>query len=234
MTSGDEGEPLQGRRVEGFSVAEALSLVMETSPELAAGGARAAVLGATIRHLLERDEAHLRLQDMTRAAGLSTTPVYTYFRSRQGLVDAAYFEIYRAVMNHSRLNLERLGSEVDSRATLAARWSPGGRDPEELRRDAIRRRLRLMVLAKTLTRPKLAVLVQEEHRCYEVQLASTFERWRAEGIITSPLSARQLAAFHVGTHIIRAVDEALEGPLAHDEWEQIKALVFGLDLKDPS
>jgi AcrR family transcriptional regulator len=48
----------------------------------------------TIEFLRERPEAELRVADICEQAEMSSTVVYSYFGSREGLIDEAYLAIY--------------------------------------------------------------------------------------------------------------------------------------------
>jgi len=67
------------------------------SPQERSGDSRQLVLNTAKRQLWEKADASLRISDLSFETGLSTTVIYTYFRSRQGLIDAAYIEIYKEI-----------------------------------------------------------------------------------------------------------------------------------------
>ena len=50
---------------------------------------RQAVLDAVCRRLWGHDESTIRIADICHETGLSSSVIYNYFRSRQGLIDAA-------------------------------------------------------------------------------------------------------------------------------------------------
>ncbi len=208
---------------------ELFDLIVADGPALREETPRALLLRAAIRHLLRDDESSIRVLQMSREIGMSASVIYSNFGSRQGLVDAAYLEIYRSVTSASRANLAELAGRVRTREDLAARWASGSEAPEYQRRQALRRRVRMQVLGKTLTRRRLAEKVFVERRTYQTELTDYFQSLVDAGVLRSPLSARQLAAFHIGLHLVRAVDDVSGDPLTNDEWTMVKRVVFGLE-----
>ena len=206
---------------------ELFEIIVGDNPTLGDESARAQLLRAAIRHLLRDDESSIRVLQMSRQIGMSASVIYSNFGSRQGLVDAAYLEIYRSVTAASRRNLAALADAVRTREDLEARWAPGAQSPEHEHRQALRRRLRLQVLGKTISRRRLAESVFAERRVYQGELADYFQGLIDAGVVRSPLSARQLAAFHLGLHVARAVDDASGDALSADEWSMVKRVVFG-------
>ena len=208
---------------------ELLRYVVEHNETLREDGPRSRVLVATIEALLSGDESEIGVTRLSRQAGYSTTPIYQHFGSRRELIDEAYLEIFRAAGRASHERIASFLSEVSTREELDARWSRVGKSPQQLRDDHVRRRLRFIVLAKAATRPELTLLIHAENERFQKEMIAAVDQCRARGVITSPLSSRQLAKFHVGLHLMRATDEEFsENPLTDDEWLGVKRFIFGL------
>ena len=58
---------------------------------------RDAVLEVAAQALWRRDEGSLRIADICQSTNLSSSVIYNNFRSRQGLIDAAYLSIYESM-----------------------------------------------------------------------------------------------------------------------------------------
>ena len=64
------------------------------------------VLNEAMRILSEGPESELRIADIYERTGLSSSVIYSYFRSRDGLIDAAYIELFKEASMKTSANLE--------------------------------------------------------------------------------------------------------------------------------
>ncbi len=212
---------------------EFFEVILADSPQLRDGSARAMLLGAAIRRLIDDDETSIRVLEMSNEIGMSPSVIYSNFGSRQGLIDAAYLEIYRSVTTASYRTIDEIESTIDSPATMAARWAPGADSEERLHRQMVRRRVRLRVLASALTRRRLQRDVNREREAYQDALTALFARLQERGVLATTLNAKQLAVVHEGLNLIRTIDEAMPAPLTADEWNQVKLVLFELSSTRP-
>ena len=211
---------------------ELVNVIVADNPQLRDGSARSLLLGAAIRRLIDGDEASIRVLDISNEISMSPSVIYSNFDSRQGLIDAAYLEIYRSVTAASYRAIDEIASSADSTA-LAVRWSPGFDTDERLHRDAVRRRVRLRVLAAAITRRRLQRDVVREREAYQASLTSMFADLQRRGVLVTTLSARQLAVVHEGLDLVRAIDETMPTPLSADEWNEVKRVVFEVNATQP-
>ena len=211
---------------------ELVNVIVADNPQLRDGSARALLLGAAIRRLIDGDEASIRVLDISNEISMSPSVIYSNFGSRQGLIDAAYLEIYRSVTAASYRVIDEIASSSDATA-LAARWSPGFDTEERLHRQAVRRRVRLRVLAAAITRRRLQRDVVREREAYQASLTSMFADLQRRGVLVTTLSARQLAVVHEGLDLVRAIDETMPTPLSADEWNEVKRVVFEMNASQP-
>ncbi len=211
---------------------ELVNVIVADNPQLRDGSARSLLLGAAIRRLIDGDEASIRVLDISNEISMSPSVIYSNFDSRQGLIDAAYLEIYRSVTAASYRVIDEIASSADSTA-LAVRWSPGFDTDERLHRDAVRRRVRLRVLAAAITRRRLQRDVVREREAYQASLTSMFADLQRRGVLVTTLSARQLAVVHEGLDLVRAIDETMPTPLSADEWNEVKRVVFEVNATQP-
>ncbi len=209
-------------------------VILTDSPQLRDGSPRSALLGAAIRRLIHDDETSIRVLQISGEIGMSPSVVYSNFGSRQGLVDAAYLQIFRSVTNASYATIDAIAATVDSAGAMAARWTPGAESEERLHRQSIRRRVRLRVVAASLTRRRLSREVNHERERYQQASTALFADLQRRSILPTSLSAKQLAVVHEGLNLIRAVDETMPSPLSADEWNEVKAVLFGLKPLPPS
>ena len=57
--------------------------------------AKQEVLGVTAQFLIDHPDAEVRIADICKFAEMSSTVIYNYFHSREGLIDATYLYLYK-------------------------------------------------------------------------------------------------------------------------------------------
>ncbi len=209
---------------------ELFSVIVADGPQLRDGSARALLLGAAIRRLIDGDEASIRVLDLSNEIAMSPSVIYSNFGSRQGLIDAAYLEIYRSVTAASYRIIDDVAASPDTNS-LATRWSPASDGEDHRQRQSMRRRVRLRVLAAALTRRRLLRDVTRERESYQGALTSLFADLQRRGVLVATLSAKQLAVVHEGLDLVRAIDETMPSPLSADEWNEVKRVLFEVNAK---
>ena len=55
------------------------------------------VLDQSVELLITRQDNNFRIADVCEVSGLSSSVIYSYFRSREGLIDSTYAEIFKKV-----------------------------------------------------------------------------------------------------------------------------------------
>jgi len=185
------------------------------------------VLSVVCELLWRVDEGSLRLADVCEATGLSSSVVYKNFRSRQGLVDAAYLEIYRTV------TAELI--EVLRRGTKATR------DLSELRqylRDEFNsplhqalwrksRHMRLRIATAAVARASLQrdfAVLQDQ---YLGELAEIFADLQLRGVVGRMLSASQLAIMFEGNLLVHSFNDIALQPEDDQSWFEMLWIVLG-------
>ena len=79
---------------------------------------RDVVLEMVTAMLWHQDETELRIADVCRATGLSSSVIYNHFGSRQGLVDAAYLSLYDQASTQMMCELRRASADFETPAEL--------------------------------------------------------------------------------------------------------------------
>ena len=79
---------------------------------------RDVVLEMVTAMLWHQDETELRIADVCRATGLSSSVIYNHFGSRQGLVDAAYLSLYEQASAQMMSELRRACDPIETPAAL--------------------------------------------------------------------------------------------------------------------
>jgi AcrR family transcriptional regulator len=78
----------------------------------------AVVLEVVTAMLWHRDDTELRIADVCRATGMSSSVIYNHFGSRQGLIDAAYLSLYGQASDQMLDELRHATAEIDETAAF--------------------------------------------------------------------------------------------------------------------
>jgi AcrR family transcriptional regulator len=173
---------------------------------------------ATLKRLWDTDESQLRIADLCRDTGLSTSVIYTHFGSRQGLVDAALLVMFERAAADYRHHLTQIGTSATSLADVLSAVSVG---PGAERLDASMaelRRVRLRVATAAIARPALRerwAAIQEAHLERFTEMIAGLQR---EGLVSTRHSARQMAVLVEGFGIARELDAITERPEPVSFW----------------
>lgn len=176
------------------------------SPQERSGDSRQLVLNTAKRQLWEKADSSLRISDLSFETGLSTTVIYTYFRSRQGLIDAAYIEIYKEI----NINFLKSFSEICIKSTstsdliekITVRYSAFSKE------DIDNRLMRLRIAGAAVSRQKMAVQFSKCQEEYFKDVAAIFEKLQKRKIISATFSATELAYITDGLTMMQGVLEA--------------------------
>ncbi len=193
---------------------------------LSSDDVRAAVLAAAAEVFARQGYAGASIAEITRAAGLSTGPVYAHFGSKAELFAATIAE-------HSDRELDDfLGSTAapdDVPAVLSALGASLVRPQPE------RRSLLVEALVASRRDPAVATLMAEVFARRRRRFAAMVKGGQADGQIESRVSPDALARFSVvlglGSLLLAALDDEDDGTAGDDAhaWQHlIDTLVDGL------
>jgi AcrR family transcriptional regulator len=187
---------------------------------------RRLLIDAAAKRLAESDESELRIADICEDTGLSSSVIYSNFRSRQGLVDAAFLSMYEdKALRYVEL-LRQNTADANSMTSLLSFYRDGTADDQV--RAALRdfRQIRLRVSTAALARPEMQrsfIVVQEE---YLTRMATLIEDVQARGLFGRRLTGRQLAILLEGYSFARALNDISLHPESEESWMQILLLLL--------
>jgi AcrR family transcriptional regulator len=143
-------------------VFDAARKIMASSSEVTT---REAVLNYAVNYLWASDESDLRILDCSSKTGHSPSVIYAHFRSRVGLIDAAYVEIYRTLTTVVYDGLKEAASKCKAPGQFVdilhkqmlepARW------PFVLKRRELRLRIKSICLVRSSLRKSIAAVDTE-------------------------------------------------------------------------
>ena len=188
---------------------------------------RAAVLDAACQHLWRGDESTLRVADIRQLTGYSTSVIYSYFRSRQGLIDAAYLEIYRQITSDLVDVFRHSMADAATPSDLRDFLNSGDNNPVRRAFWEERRRMRMRVATAALSRPAMKREFRLVHEEYLTNVTTIFAELQRRGVAGTLLSARQIAVTLEGFHLYYAINDAVGDSVDDDGWIDIVMLVVG-------
>lgn len=187
---------------------------------------RRALINAATERLWNNDEGSLRVADISEDTGLSTSVIYSNFKSRQGLIDATYLDMYETLSRNYITLLTRNAQSAETKTSIIEYFETRT-DGDEINR-ALRdfRRMRLRIATAAMSRENLRrsfIKLQEEHMA---SFAAMLEGLQDRGVIGRSLNARQLAVLLEGFTFGRALDNIAPNPQTNESWLEILLLIL--------
>jgi AcrR family transcriptional regulator len=185
-----------------------------------------AVLDEVCAQLMNVDESFIRIPDVCKATGVNYGSVYHHFGSREGVIDAAYNMLFSKLAEE---DIQLLREADDTSATLdeyvaalvplVERFSSG---PDRLKRRA----MRLRIVAASVTRPELKVLIGPTQARLTDELVRVVERGQERGWLRRDVSARPIAVMLQVLNFGRVLDDISLSPIDPAEWELAMGAFF--------
>lgn len=187
--------------------------------------------------VIERDgEAAVRVREVAAAAGVTYSAVQFHFGGRDGLLDAAYLDLYRRDLLFPVADLRRRaeasGGSDGFRQVMLGLLDAAFSDD----RVSARRR-RAQVLGAAATRPAIAAGLATVHREYFAALAAVFDEPHRRGWLRSDLEVEAMGAVYLAIVNGRALIEMGDTGLDLAAWDAAAAaavLAFVDPLSPPS
>jgi AcrR family transcriptional regulator len=190
----------------------------------------AEVIAVTTELLLEHGEGGFRIEDVIERTGISKSSLYLHFGDRDGLVGAAYVELFTTDTNRNIAQAISVFEDVKTREQLEAVLPPLvqalARIPHTVRWN------RLDVLSATRHRPEFMSRIVEAQTRLNSALAEALSVQQKLGNVRTDLSAREMAVLIQGVslgRIFRDLDSKLDRDDL-DEWSELTLAVYKLVL----
>ncbi len=180
---------------------------------------------------MEGDEGAIRIPEICEATGVNYGSVYHHFGSRDGVIDAAYGYLLSTIVEEeiALINSAQLVPATGQRElilnTLKFNFTRS-----DVR--AQNRRIRLRVIAASVTRPLLRERVQELHRQLFDAFVAMVERMKANGTVRAEVSAPAVVLLVQATLFGRLLEDLIEGVVPSDEWESLVVDIAATFLTD--
>ena len=177
----------------------------EVSPEDHASTTKQRLLEVAIEAVDRGGESSVRVIEVAKAAGVSTSSLYHYFGSRDGLIIATQLARYQMYdeANEAWRFLETCGSKEEWREFMVGLFR--SLTSEESRR---RRRRRIEILGSSVSRPELREAITLAYVAVVDQLEEVFAEVERRGYSEGRLSPLEMAEWLNGLMLGRYQTEA--------------------------
>jgi len=178
-----------------------------------------AVLDEVCEQLMNSDESLIRIPDVCKATGVNYGSVYHHFGSREGVIDAAYNVLFSKLAEED-IHLLRevsdsattLDEYMGALAPLIERVTSG---PDRMKR----RSIRVRIVAASITRPELRVLIGLTQSRLTDELVRLVDIGQERGWLRRDISARSIAVALQVLLFGRVLDDISLNPIDPNEWE---------------
>ena len=188
------------------------------------------VIAVAIELLLKNGESGFRIEDVIEKTGISKSSLYLHFGDRDGLVGAAYVELFTTDTNRNIAQAISVFDDVKTREQLEAVLPPLvqalARIPHTVRWN------RLDVLSATRHRPEFMARIVEAQTRLNSALTEALSVQQKLGNVRTDLSVREMAVLIQGVslgRIFRDLDSKLNRDDL-DEWSEMTLAVYQLVL----
>ncbi|MGC8510080.1 MAG: TetR/AcrR family transcriptional regulator [Acidimicrobiales bacterium] len=185
-----------------------------------------AVVDVVVERLFEGDESLIRIPDVCEATGVNYGSVYHHFGSREGVIDAAYDQIFSTLAREDIDRLREVSLASTSREEYVSAMAPliEVMTADDGRR--ARRAMRARVIAAAATRPALRELIGATQARLTTELARVIEYGQGRGWLRRDLSAHAIAVVLQCVVFGRGLDDVSSEPIAAPDWSRTLYTLF--------
>ena len=180
--------------------------------------------------MLEHGEGGFRIEDVIERTGISKSSLYLHFGDRDGLVGAAYVEMFTTDTNRNIAQAIAVFENVNTREQLEAVLPAFVQAPAQIPHTV--RWNRLDVLSAVRHRPEFMSRIVEAQTRLNSALTEALSVQQKLGNVRTDLSAREMAVLIQGVslgRIFRDLDSKLDRDDL-DEWSELTLAVYKLVL----
>ena len=179
------------------------------------------ILDAAVRHLLHEDEDSFRILTICEETGLSPSAIYGHFRSRIGLINAAYVEIYETALAEALSLLQRAEKELAPNSSVVDLMRIMQSSPASSDAARSRRTFNVLIVALSARRPSLAKHVAKIYASWRNDAEDIFQRLITRGILSDRLTASEWTQFLQASWLAPLYDDIAKVASAFDRWDHI-------------
>jgi len=185
------------------------------------------VLNQSVDLLIARPDHDFRIADVCEVRGLSSSVIYSYFRSREGLIDSTYAEIFKMVASRAEGTLENLFAAVTKPDQVTGQFVSTASKAEVRNTWATNRNLRLRVSAHAVSCPSFMKQFTPLALAHFYRVTELFAILIGKGIILSHHSAEECARAYEGLQLSWALHEGISGDDLTNDYVHIFRRTYG-------
>jgi AcrR family transcriptional regulator len=192
-----------------------------------------AVLDAVGERLMKADESLIRIPEICEATGVNYGSVYHHFGSREGVIDAAYHQMFTKLAEEdlATLQLVSVSSQTFEEYLVAMQGLIGTFASSDVRR--ARRALRARIVAASMMRPELRELIGTTQSRLTNELQTIVEYGQQREWLNRELSAHAVAVLIQVLLVGRTLDDVSATPIDNAEWEASMAILLSVIIARP-
>jgi AcrR family transcriptional regulator len=187
-----------------------------------------AVLDAVGERLMNADESLIRIPEICEATGVNYGSVYHHFGSREGVIDAAYHQMFSKLAEEdiAILHMVSVSSQTHDDYVGSVQALIGTFASSEERK--ARRALRARIVAASMTRPELRHLIGATQSRLTSELRRIVEYGQERNWLTTTISAHSIAVMIQVILVGRTLDDVSTTPIDNAEWELSMGLLLAV------
>ena len=185
-----------------------------------------AVIDEVVSRLWDGDESLIRIPEICDATGVNYGSVYHHFGSREGVIDAAYNQLFSDLVQCDIDELSNVSQESADIDEFLIRIQPliGLLSAGEDRRRS--RAMRARIVAAALTRPELAALIGATESRLTTELRDVMSMGQDRGFVRKDVSAWSLAVLVQTVVFGRVLDDITTSPIEQEDWDYTMKTLF--------
>ena len=177
---------------------------------------------------MNADESLIRIPEICEATGVNYGSVYHHFGSREGVIDAAYHQMFTKLAEEdiAVLHMVSVSAQSHDDYIVAVQALIGTFASGDERK--ARRALRARIVAASMTRPELRLLIGATQSRLTSELCRIVEYGQERKWLTSDVSAQTIAVMIQVLLVGRTLDDISTTPIDNAEWELSMGLLLAV------
>ncbi len=187
-----------------------------------------AVLDAVGERLMNGDESLIRIPEICEATGVNYGSVYHHFGSREGVIDAAYHQMFSKLAEEdiAVLHMVTVSSQSHDEYVTSIRGLIGTFASGDVRK--ARRALRTRIVAASMTRPDLRRLIGSTQSRLTSELRRIVEYGQERNWLSNALSSHSIAVMIQVVLVGRTIDDISTTPIENSDWEHCMGMLLAI------
>jgi len=192
-----------------------------------------AVLDAVGERLMKADESLIRIPEICESTGVNYGSVYHHFGSREGVIDAAYHQMFSKLAEEDIATLHNVNVASQSlEEYLGAMQALIGTFASSDERRA-RRALRARIVAASMMRPELRTLIGDTQSRLTDELQAIVEYGQLREWLSRDISSHSVAVLIQVLLVGRTLDDVSTAPIDNADWEKLMVTLLDVIISHP-